>query len=268
VGGDMTYTIGEVLGVSIPLDAAIEKYTEGIAEVTSNTYTLDNTTLYVNMETMVRNAINCFDKSEGDINLKETIRSRIQEDILLFKDYMLTAHDTNVIVYQPNYKNIKTTTISNLLYSTKKKKKDLFLHRECLKKVDGLEDKKIFSSFTRKDGKASCAILTHYPMDLIEYNKFKRFFLFESHTGKIKRPSQFSTKINIKKELSEYIPFIKVMLVVFGDKTIHSGLQKDIKKKVIEIAKESNWTSMTTHNRAMFSIKSKASDVHHLLMGI
>jgi hypothetical protein len=100
----------------------------------------------------------------------------------------------------------------------------------------------------------SSLILTHYPIDLLNRYGFQRLDLLESHTGVIKPPSQWHTKLTGGKEL-DFLPFCKFTLQVFGDGgNLFSPQSSSVKNKVIELAKQDRWTTVTTREKMQMSL--------------
>lgn len=88
-------------------------------------------------------------------------------------------------------------------------------------------------------------IITHYPIDLLQRYRFDNLVLLESHTGAIKPPTQWNTKLHNGKELS-MIPFDRMTLQLFGDGVIFQPMPIKIRQRVLEIATKHNWSAITT----------------------
>lgn len=94
------------------------------------------------------------------------------------------------------------------------------------------------------------AILTHYPIDLLNRYKFTSLKLLESHTGAIKSPLLWNTKLKNGKEL-EMIPFDRMSLQIFGDGVTFSPAPIKIRRVLIELAKTNKWTPATTMDKVI-----------------
>jgi hypothetical protein len=79
--------------------------------------------------------------------------------------------------------------------------------------------------------------------------------LLESHTGALKRKDKWHTKYVNGNDLP-FIPFSERLLPVFGDSELFYPAKSDVREAIIGIAKKHNWTSITTDERILFSIKS------------
>ena len=98
-------------------------------------------------------------------------------------------------------------------------------------------------------------ILTHMAVDLLSSKNFERLALVESHTGVIKPPSMWYTKLTNGNEMPT-MPFNRFTLQVFGDRGIcFNPLPIKLKTPIIEMAKQYNWTPATTKDKILFGIK-------------
>lgn len=110
-------------------------------------------------------------------------------------------------------------------------------------------------------GTGRVLLLTHYATDLLGRKNFQELMLLESHTGKIKQYAEFNTKLTDGNELTN-MPFNGFTLSVFGDNNVILRQQpRKIRLAVIDLAKQRNWTAVTTRDRIMFSIQSMSDAV-------
>jgi hypothetical protein len=97
-------------------------------------------------------------------------------------------------------------------------------------------------------------IITNHPVDLLSRTKFKELRLLESHTGAIKSKSQWYTKLSDGKLLSN-IPFNRFTIQVFGDGPFQfERWGHKFRGEIINLARESRWTPVTTMDRIRFSL--------------
>ena len=101
---------------------------------------------------------------------------------------------------------------------------------------------------------ANAAILTHYPIDLLQRYKFKSLVLLESHTGAIKPPIMWNTKLWEGRDL-EILPFDRMTLQLFGDNVLFVPMAVKIRQRVYQIAKKNSWTPASTQALAIYSIE-------------
>lgn len=98
-------------------------------------------------------------------------------------------------------------------------------------------------------------IVTHLPVDLLARHRFRRLSLLESHTGTIKPPPQWSSKLTDGKNLS-HIPFNSFTLQVFGDNGhMFSPHLPALRRVVLEMAERDHWTALTTMEKIRESIR-------------
>lgn len=97
-------------------------------------------------------------------------------------------------------------------------------------------------------------IMTHYPIDLLQRYKFASLMLLESHTGALKPPMMWNTKLQNGREL-EIIPFDRMTLQMFGDGVLFTPMPTKIRKVMLEIAAQNMWTPGTTKDLAIYSVE-------------
>lgn len=98
-------------------------------------------------------------------------------------------------------------------------------------------------------------IVTHYPVDLLSRYRFNGLDLLESHSGNIKKPSQWNTKLGIK-DGRERLPFNAFTLQVFGDNsTMFKPLVMPLRRRILEIASANHWSSVTTMDKIRASLQ-------------
>ena len=103
-------------------------------------------------------------------------------------------------------------------------------------------------------------IVTHYPMDLFARYQFDRLDLLESHTGKIKTPSQWNSKLSGNPEATAMIPFMPFTLQVFGDGIQFVHQLSAVKHAVIDTAKATHWSSVTTLEKVKVTLRTHVKD--------
>ena len=101
---------------------------------------------------------------------------------------------------------------------------------------------------------ANTAILTHYPIDLLQRYKFKSLVLLESHTGAIKPPMMWNTKLWEGRDL-EIIPFDRMTLQLFGDNVLFVPMAVKIRQRVYKVATKNGWTPASTQALVTYSIE-------------
>lgn len=111
----------------------------------------------------------------------------------------------------------------------------------------------IFANKLKPAKKEKSIILTHIAYDLANSEAFGGLDLIESHTGAIKGKDLWYTKYYDGKELP-FIPFIDILLPVFGDSEVFKPMLKSAREDIIAVAKRYNWSSVTTREKVMFGL--------------
>lgn len=88
-------------------------------------------------------------------------------------------------------------------------------------------------------------LVTHYPIDLLQRYRFASLVLLESHTGAVKSPVFWNTKLHNGREL-ENLPFDRMTLQMFGDGVTFSPMPIKIRRTVHKLAMDGGWTPGTT----------------------
>jgi hypothetical protein len=131
----------------------------------------------------------------------------------------------------------------------------------CDAVIRGIEDNQYPITYIKgkPDKQAiNVALLTHSSHQLLWRFKFNHLVLLESHTGKLKSPGDWSSKL---KGISgdDHLPFTPFTLQVFGDGNLFSGEDTAIRREVKQIATTSRWTKITTTDKIKTDIANKGS---------
>lgn len=105
-----------------------------------------------------------------------------------------------------------------------------------------------------EDFSGSALLLTHYPIDLLQRYRFSSVALLESHTGAIKPPIMWNTKLANGREL-EIIPFDRMTLQLFGDNVTFVPMPIKIRKRMYNIAVNNKWTAATTKDYVIHCVE-------------
>lgn len=95
-------------------------------------------------------------------------------------------------------------------------------------------------------------ILTHYAFDLLSRG-LRNAALLESHTGTVKHSHQWYTKY-LNGSTIPTIPFNEGFIQVFGDKEHFRPTSIGIRKAVLELATDRNWSQVTTVEKIKYDI--------------
>lgn len=99
-------------------------------------------------------------------------------------------------------------------------------------------------------------ILTHQPYDLLSHTNFKQLDLLESNTGKLKSKKEWGSKYYpVGKAQMTHLPFNKMLLMLFGDKSlIHPNIFK-LRQLILECSVKRNWTPYTTRAKMIADLE-------------
>jgi hypothetical protein len=114
------------------------------------------------------------------------------------------------------------------------------------------DDLKTFKLKITDSSNKKIMILTHYPFDLL-CKGLKELVLLESHTGAVKHKYQWYTKYLNGSEIPT-IPFNEQFIQVFGDKEHFRPMSIGIRKAILELATEYNWSQVTTREKLVYNI--------------
>lgn len=103
-------------------------------------------------------------------------------------------------------------------------------------------------------------MFTHLPVDLLSQYSFKSLALLESHTGVIKSRLSWNTKLHDGKNLHR-MPFDRMTLQLFGDGKMFKSTHIKVRKHLIELADKYKWSSETTKDYIISSIKKERDPV-------
>lgn len=175
--------------------------------------------LSINLSTLVRNMINSVKSNE----LKELTRNdfaivlRNEIDIIVQLFEQFAGNRTIVNFYYNHYHGVDKI-LKGGLFKTKMTDNQMLiqlLERDVprlisFSGIDAFEETNLMITHGRRNN----LLFTHNPLDLI-FNSLSSIALLESHTGKVKLPAQFNSKL---KSAPDIIPFNKITLQVYGDK--------------------------------------------------
>lgn len=220
--------------------------------------------LWVNLRTLFRNFTGSLEKSLVDmmdpIEAAETVSQEMEHLSEIVRDL---NPQCGVHFYISNYDNMegKYPRATIRKDNTAKQKAYTIMQTHAMEALlhhhKGDENLSVFKRKLEfnKSNLPVTAILTHFAYDLLSAKIFKRMDLIESHTGIIKPKALWYTKFYHGKELV-MIPFREDMLQVFGDSETFHPMDHRLRKELIELAKQYNWSQVTTTDRIRYSIDS------------
>lgn len=244
--------------ISIATSLAIESITHtgehaskrGVPEV------MDMECLLINLRTLIRNVLGSLPTNERMLVNSESVYEAIVSDVEHLKDAVLELNpNIKVEIYYCTHKSIDTKyklwnrkkfTAPKAVFETSVE--DGVINRAV---DDGNFQLTVFDCDL--SGGYETTIITHQPIDLLSSKAFRSLRLLESHTGAIKDKVDWYTKLNVS-DKSVVIPFYKSMYCIFGDKTMFSGQELIVRRRVMEISKKFNWNKFTTWSKVRSNI--------------
>lgn len=209
--------------------------------------------ILINIRTIFRNAFGSFE-DKRDYLTPETLLTCIVEDV---KAIMATAKAVApsvlcvpyICMYKSANKEFPEAAFRNILGGPSPTPSQAFyvsLEQDVYRAILTNKPFEIEEFDVYPEGTHDTLILTQYPSDLLARKKFPKLALLESHTGRIKEPGEWFTKMNGK---PEQIPFNKGFLVLFGDAHMFSPLDRKVRSVLVKTAEKYNWNQGTSMDR-------------------
>ncbi|ANZ50220.1 hypothetical protein PHOBOS_30 [Erwinia phage vB_EamM_Phobos] len=210
--------------------------------------------IFVNVRTLFRNVYNAFGDKKAELDANIALAA-IEEDVKTIRETVTAVSPSTICVFylcqyktvnkefpQAKFKN-PTTPIAVHYNSV-----EMDVYRKVIN--EKLFDVKLFDVEIKNNVDTVC--LTHLPMDLLWRKHFPKLALLESHTGKVKGPLEWYTKLNGK---PENIPFNKATLQLYGDGVMFSPEDLKSRRVLEKVAQKYNWNQSTTQSRMRQSLR-------------
>ena len=216
--------------------------------------------IYMNLRTLYRNYHGSF-KDPNSISIKDFVNEFIVELELIDSIIKETLPGTVIPINYITTGKSLVKIMPNADFKTSKTKKQLVYEKLELHVIDIV--KKRFNSRWLKafdvlieGSNTKSLIITHYPLDLLSYPKFRQLDLLESHTGIVKSRSQWITKLS-KNSNYQNLPFNILMIQLLGDRStqFRSKGRKFI-DPILLLADENHWNATSTIAKIKFDLKS------------
>lgn len=95
------------------------------------------------------------------------------------------------------------------------------------------------------------ALISNYPLDLLNFQRARELVLVESHTGTVKPKAQWYTKLKGGKDMP-YMPFNIMTIQMFGDTgSLFQPQTTSNQNRLRELAQRYKWTQATGKDRIM-----------------
>lgn len=249
------------IGSSLALEGAF-----GILEDNHNNNPMINhvDVLYVNLRTLIRNMIGAIDSERLNDVFPEDLAYALINEMTIIEQSVSRVSNGRVStqIYLCNYRTIpKRFPFAILKAATTEKQKLAALREEntiielmlLLKQSPGVKILETDIDLDRDNRRV--LMMTSYAVDLLQRYRFNSLTLLESHTGATKPPALWHTKLSNGKELSN-IPFDRMTIQFFGDNSnLFTAFPIKSRRAMLDIAQKNRWTSMTTKDYIISSVK-------------
>lgn len=252
--------------VSVATSLALESLTNTHEEIQHKSDPVyDYQEFWFNLKTLFRNIVGASGVEAKNIPVGKLAGALVDEMKIITS--ILSEHrvqEKNIIFYVSNHKNIETKFPKATIRadSTDKQKsytKTLSLIISSV--IKHLENDPVWKGRIRvfdlelrpEKPVYKTIIMTHQPVDLLSYTNFLDLVLLESHTGAIKRKTEWYTKYLNWKELPK-LPWNKGLLQILGDKETFRPMDIKVKRALVDAAIADHWTVLTTRDKIRASI--------------
>lgn len=231
--------------------------------------------IMANVRTVARNYLTSYKTQELGLISTTALYAGFLEELIMFNNVVVEQSNERVVVsfYNPTYRKLKNYLKKVKLRSKYTVKQQLSMDLENMLSerihADSESVKRhVAYEYTQDDirqGMRRNVMLTHYPMDLLLTKLNPN--LLESHTGRIKKPYQFSSKL---KKANEYVPFNKYTLQVLGDSSGYIVSESsNMRNELMNICKDNGIVPATQNKRFIKVVKSHASpELRSILSGM
>lgn len=227
----------------------------------------------INVHTLVRNIITSYEskdklniikRSDIEVSVFEVIKTEMFNITELCK-----THNLSIMYYCPDYKQVinngivryndnisfilgKTIGISNYVFKR-------LIEDEHINNLIGSRDVKI------KVPESKILMMTHFPIDLLNYKHWFKCDLLESHTGKLVKSIDFNKKYYKTGSLdTTNYPFHENLLYILGDNHMLKPTIIKLRRYVNQRASVDKWRKDTSARFIKNSI-SKETDINDIL---
>lgn len=248
------------LGEKLPISVATALPFEALLESGYG----NSQVVYINLHTLFRNLHGCIAaEAQNTLPAKDFIRGMVLE-MRFLKDHVkeISRGLSEAVFYLPTYRTLqKEFPRANLrAANTDRQRAYKILNAAVLRPfIDNHKELEAETGLTvtkteigpPKDMK-SAMVVTHHVVDLLSMPRDT--ILLESHTGLQKPWTRWNTKLLNGNQLVR-IPFNRLTLQVFGDKTDFSPMASKVKAALLLLAEERQWGPQTTDERVAWSIR-------------
>lgn len=259
--------------LSVPTSLAIESMLGINPDLPTEAPEIHNRQLLmVNVRTLLRNLYGCVETNDRPLLDEYTIAEMISSEMRTIESLISEYSDgrCDARFYYCSYTDASRKFSRALIKPVRTPAQQFYWKMEKTVMKFLFEDFKSGPAVTKfvtdfEATHASALIITHYPVDLLQRYKFSALSLLESHTGVIKPPIMWNTKLQNGKETPD-IPFDRMTLQMFGDGIMFSPMPIKIRTRVLEVSKKDRWTPASTKDYVIASITERRDPALEMLV--
>lgn len=224
---------------------------------------LDHDRLLIHTRTLYRNLLGSMPASVRNDLTAYTLAEAIATECRVIESLVneVSGGKCKVEFYECSYKTIANDFSQSLIRYPKTKIQKFLAsleHTTLLELKDSIVNKPEITYYNRKfkEYGGDCLILTHYPVDLLNRYRFRNLRLLESHTGAIKGPALYNTKLREGWGL-QALPFDRMTLQLFGDGVHFGPMDVKLKMAIFNLAIKHDWAWATTKDYVIHCVVQK-----------
>ena len=190
--------------------------------------------VWINIRTLIRNMIQSYDAPDLYTALPT---ANVSADLMVELEVisgLFSNSGTEVVFYNPTYSEVTSRYAKLARLRRPKTTKQNTIHHVTESVLEGMKknNRVLKTNSHLPFGKEKdVLVLTHYPWDLLSYDRAKSLYLLESSTGAIKPRAKWNTKYYpMPNEDMTFLPFMEYLLTIFGDKVMFAP-ESSVKRK-------------------------------------
>lgn len=250
------------IGTSLAIESALGILPD---QETDKPFINDYEAVWINVRTLYRNLIGAIDHTSRSTLIYKDLVDAINNEMQIIESTF--SHSTkgrvNVTFYVCSYASVsrRFPHAGHKHPNTPLQKENFALEQLTIRALTESHPNHDYREFDVDfDGvQQNTLIITHYPIDLLNRYKFKMLSLLETHTGAVKSPGRWYTKLHTVSGVS--IPFDRMTLQIFGDNILFSPVPMAIRRAILRIAEANKWTAVSTKELIVKSIKTEHDPV-------
>lgn len=210
-------------------------------------------TLFVNLRTIIRNAIGSFDYEDQMSLLTRDIVKAVEQDFEVINKE--APEHLHIVPYLCTHKSLnKEFKGKHRQYETPRQKTMFAIEEAAVLKLYESNKEGILEFDIELKGDSRTIILTHHPIDLLSAHKFPELVLLESHEGKLKEQPAWTSKLRTVKNPA-VIPFNKVTLQMFADNSMFMPQPKKMRDVLEKIGAKRKWNASTSQSTMLLDVR-------------